>query len=878
MWMLDTGSRAYVAPTRLRVPRIQPTFVSRDRLVEDAVGRCRFTLVCAPAGYGKSMLVADWAARATDRGEPVAWLSLQEQDDRPYEFWSALIEALVLAGLPGRTEKLDGLTPPRQETEPRFVTKVVESLLVAGVRWIVLDDVHLLHDVEVLRGLDILLAELPPEVGLVLACRSEPSLALHRLRLDGSLSDVRGKDLAFTDGEALELFAASDLPMTPDAISNLVGLTEGWAAPLRMAVVAATVGGDDPAAVVASFDGDVRSVIEYVLTEVVHRLDPELVEFLYATCAPHHLSIDLAAHLSGRPDAGALLDRLCAANALVSQSGDSAWYRYHALLRSCLLAALARRDAEAPSRQHRATAVWLDAHGEPATALRHAARSRDQDLLDALLRANGLQMVLSGRGDLVRDAIASRASPGTDHRVAVIAALAALDVNDLPAADDALSAVPAGDPPSEPTYKAMLAAAVVQRALAGGDAVAALQDSAILDIAMTGDSDVNLVLLAQRGPARMRAGDYPGAIDDLQQALVLARSRRYDQVVLETMSQLSGMTGAMCDFKASLGWADQAIAFATRHGWRDSPRLAYSYVVAAWIAFQTGDCRGQWEYAELGVRALDGVNNSEVEIGVRSMHALATFEATTGPERATAVETFRRIWRIDDANHLSPAAISTVAPQKVRMALTVGHDDWAAETAARVRAQMPGSAECTILDAQILAATGRTGDALAELEPVLCSVLPAHVPTTVVHAQVLAAVLESSLGNDVRAFDALRHALEWAAPNNFRRPFIDLWPDLEPLLSRNRSRFGRAEDFVTALLADQARQDNPGIGVVGTLLSAREVDVLHDLPSRLTIPEIAAAEGVSENTVKTHLRSIYQKLGVNTRSGAVREARERGLI
>lgn len=878
MRMLETGSRAYVAPTRLRVPRRQPTFVSRDRLAEDAVGRCRFTLVCAPAGYGKSVLVADWAARVAAGGEPVAWLSLQEQDDSPYEFWSALIEALLLAGLRGRTAQLDGLSPPPRGTEPRFVTKVVESLLIAGVRWIVLDDVHLLHDDEVLRGLEVLLAALPPEVGLVMASRSEPSLPLHRLRLDGSLADVRGKDLAFTDGEALELFAASNLSMTPDAISHLVGVTEGWAAALRMAVVAATVGGDDPADAVSSFDGDVRTVIEYVLTEVVHRLDPELVDFLYATCAPHHLSIDLAAHLSGRPDAGALLDRLCTANALVSQSGDPAWYRYHALLRSCLLAALSLRDVEAPARQHRATAVWLDTHGETPTALHHAARGGDPNLLDGLLRANGLHLVLSGRADLVRDAIASRDAPLTDHRIALIAALAALDVNDLPAADDALSAVRAGDPPSEPTCTAMLAAAVVQRALAGGDVVAAVQDSAILDVTMTGDSDVNLVLLAQRGPARMHAGDYLGAIDDLEQALALARSRHYDQLVLETMSQLAGMTSAMCDFRAALDWSDQAIAFATQHGWRDSPRLAPSYLVAAWTAFLTGEVQAQLEYAELGMRAVDGVSNAEVGLGIRAMHALATFEATTGPDRAAAVETFRRIWRLEAARHVSPAATSAATPQEVRMALLIGDESWALEIAARVRDQMPGSAECTIPDAQILAASGRIRDALAALEPVLDGTRPAHAPTTIVYAQVLAASLESSVGNDVRAFDALRKALERAVPNNFRRPFIDLWPHLEQLISTNRSRFGPAEDFVTALLAHHAKPEDRSIQVIGTLLSAREIDVLHDLPSRLTIPEIATAEGVSENTVKTHVRSIYQKLGVNTRSAAVREARERGLI
>ncbi|WP_328530670.1 LuxR C-terminal-related transcriptional regulator [Nocardioides sp. NBC_00368] len=824
------------------------------------------------------MLAADWATRAAARGEPVAWLSLQEQDDKPYEFWSALIESLLRAGLPGRTEQLDGLTPPPQGTEPRFVAKIVDSLLIAGVRWIVLDDVHLLHDDQVLHGLEVLLAELPPEVGLVMACRSEPSLPLHRLRLDGELTDVRDKDLAFTDEEALELFASGGLSMTPDAISHLVGVTEGWAAALRMAVVAATAGDADPAEVVSSFDGDVRTVIEYVLAEVVHRLDPELAEFLYATCAPQHLSIDLAAHLSGRPDAGTLLDRLCAANALVSQSGDSTWYRYHALLRTCLLAALSRRDVEAPARQHRATAVWLAAHGEPAAALRHAEFAGDMDLLDDLIVGVGLQMVLSGRGDVVRAAIASRDASVADHRVTIIAALAALDANDLAAADDALGAVPTGDPPLEPTYAAMHAAAVVQRALAGGDVIAALQDSAILDVAKTGDGDVNLVLLAQRGPARMRTGDYLGAIDDLEQALVLARSRHYDQVVLETMSQLSGMTSAMCDFHAALDWSDQAIAFATQHGWRDSPRLAPSYLVAAWTAFLTGQGQAQLEYAELGMRALEGVSDAEVGLGIRGMHALATFEATTGPERAAAVEAFRRIWQLEAAQHVSPAATSAATPQEVRMALATGNESWAREIAARVRDQMPGSAECTIPDAQILAASGRTRDALTALEPVLDGTCPAHAPTTLVYAQVLAASLESAVGNDVRAFDALRKALEWAVPNNFRRPFIDLWPHLERLVSANRSRFGPAEDFVAALLAYHDEPEERPIRLIGTLLSAREIDVLHDLPSRLTIPEIAAAEGVSENTVKTHVRSIYQKLGVNTRSAAVREARERGLI
>ncbi|WP_235734546.1 helix-turn-helix transcriptional regulator [Nocardioides alcanivorans] len=309
------------------------------------------------------------------------------------------------------------------------------------------------------------------------------------------------------------------------------------------------------------------------------------------------------------------------------------------------------------------------------------------------------------------------------------------------------------------------------------------------------------------------------------------------------------------------------------------PRLAYAYLLAAWTAFQTGDVPAQAAYAERGMQALGGVNNVEVETGVRSMYALASFERASGSDRVHAVSDFHQIWQdTDAAEEVSPALISQATPQEVRICLLTGHTWWAEEAADRVQRQLPDSSEAATVWAQILAARGSTREALKILRPALDGELSSHAPTTEVTAHVLAATLEASLDNPHRAFNALETALEWAAPNAFRRAFLDAWEDLEPILRANRGRFGAAEEFVSDLFGSQHHQGRRPRAVLNNTLTEKEFAVLRDLPAMLTLSEIAEARGVSENTVKTHVRSIYQKLGANSRAAAVREARERGII
>lgn len=873
------GSRAFVTPTRLRLPRVPNNLVTRKRLVDHAVGGRPVTLVCAPAGSGKTMLVADWAKHVVAGGARVAWLSLDERDDRPYEFWSALIGALISATEAETTARLDALSPPQQGMEPRFISALTEIIADSDLHSLVLDDVHLLRDPQVVAGLDVLLADPPPDVGVVMLCRFDPAVSLHRLRLADSLAEVRAPDLAFTAPEAETLFTLLDARAQPADVARLVARTEGWAAGLRLAAVSMAAA-DDPVEFISAFEGDQGTVADYLFAEIIQHLPQDLVDFLLATCVPEQLSVALAADLSGRPDAGEMLDRLCRANALVVQSGDSSWYRYHSLLRGYLMATLERHDVDAPRQQHVRAALWFDQHGEPSVALAHAAQAGDVDLLCEVIRDHGLRLILSGQGGMVRDAIGtpSRSAPD-DRHVAIAAALAALDVTDVEAADEWLRVLSSHEPEDDdPRWAALEASAFIQRALLGGDVPATLEETAILDFEATGDGDVDLIVLAYRAPGRMRTGDYAGAIHDLERALQLARSRRYDQFVLATLSQMAGMAGASGQIDSSRAWAQMAIDFATPRGWVDSPRLAYAYLLAAWSAFQTGDVAAQSRWAECGLRALDGVNNVEVEMGVRSMHAVADFDAGSGIDRVRAAETMNAIWQGAAVDQVSPALISQAGPQEIRMALAVGRPELAQEAAERVDRCLPGSAEAAAARAQILAARGRARDALDVLKPAVDGREAAHVPTTAVLVNVLAAGLEASVDNPHRAFDALVAALDAGAPSNYRRPFLDAWEDVGPLLAAHRGRFGTAEEFATALLEDQREVEQHGAAVVDQSLTERELSVLRDLPAMMTLSEIADARGISENTVKTHVRSIYQKLGANSRAAAVREARVRGLL
>ena len=330
---------------------------------------------------------------------------------------------------------LGALSPPVRGTESSFLTAFLDVMHSCQVPvWLVLDDAHELVGRPALDGLRTILRSMPAELRLMLGCRHDLSLPLARLAVAGRAREIRFAEIAFDRAEVDQLLASHDIDLNDDDVETLLARTEGWAAGLRLATLS-MIRHDDAAKFVAGFAGDSRPVADYLVSEILSQQASGVLEFLLATAGPDRLSVDLARRLSGRDDAGIVLDSLERANALVMRLGQgSSWYRYHTLLRSYLRAELDRRDVEAQRRLNVTAADWFVEHDLPRSALEHAAAAADWDRVVQIVDRYGLRLLLSGRPELFTGS--SRCSPNVAARpvVALTAALTALEAGDLPAA------------------------------------------------------------------------------------------------------------------------------------------------------------------------------------------------------------------------------------------------------------------------------------------------------------------------------------------------------------------------------------------------------------------------------------------------------------
>ena len=373
-----SGQDALLA-TKLHVPRPQPGFVPRPRLVEalgEGLARGRM-LVCAPAGFGKTALLADWAR---GDGHPVAWLGLDGGDSDPARFWRHAVAALDRArpGLAGR------VGPPPPGSLAGLVTALINELAAdpgPDEVLLVLDDYHLVGSGPVHESVAFLLENLPPGLRVVVSGRADPPLPLARLRARGQLAELRAADLRFTGEEAAALLGEAAGPGLPAAAAEtLTARTEGWAAGLQLAALSLR-GHADPAGFVAAFSGSHRFVLDYLADEVLDGQPSEVRAFLLETSVLERLSGELCDAVTGRAGSQAMLAGIERAGLfLVPLDEVRGWWRYHHLFADLLRA---RLQAEQPGRVqalHRAAAAWCEEHDLADDAVRHALAAGDAGL------------------------------------------------------------------------------------------------------------------------------------------------------------------------------------------------------------------------------------------------------------------------------------------------------------------------------------------------------------------------------------------------------------------------------------------------------------------------------------------------------------------
>ncbi|MEV4147753.1 LuxR C-terminal-related transcriptional regulator [Amycolatopsis sp. NPDC049691] len=838
-----------VPGAKVTVPRLPGIFVPRPRLaaVLDRATTRPVTVVRAPAGAGKTTALAGWAGD----GHDVAWVSLDEDDNDETRLWAAILDALRRCPAVPADRGLDRLDPPGPGRRRAFLADLDDALAeAAGPVRLVLDDLHEISRAEPLEALAALARHLPAAVRLVLVTRVEPRMRLARLHVEDVLSRVEAAELRFTARETANLLRATGSAVSDERVRELTERTGGWAAALGWAAVSVR-DADDADGLVATVTGDERAVARFLADEVLARLPAATSDLLRCLSVCDAVGATLAVRLSGRADAGARLDELERATGLVARTPADT-YRLPPLLRGFLRAELARQDPQRVPRLHGIAARWYAGEGRFGEALRHAVAGRDRRRVLALTRDHGVRQVLAGDGEPVRLALAylGAAAVAANPPLRLASALENLQrglpaeaAADLGAADDGLGRLAARH----------LALVTGKRP---PDAVLAAERVPGFDAWFTLD----------RAWRSLRRGARRYAVVQGQEALRLAHGDRLDHLVLHSRLVLAVASAFDGDHLAMRRACTGALAVARRHGWRRSPGVAECHLMLAYDDLMRAEpAAASLELAQAASAEVPGGSPlvSPLREFFEGMVRLDSGDRTAGSHGMRAAR--HRLAGLD----LPPAIIAVCAVAEYHAALTLAEGVHAAEVLAWMHERLPASAELALLRVRAHLAADEPAAAEAVLRE--SGGASALLPATAVGRCLAETALALRSHRRTKALHALDRALALARPNGLVRPFGLAEPEVGHLLIDHSGGFGSLDRFAHAVRS-RLVPHSPSSD-----LTDREQVVLRRLPSQRSLDEIASDLTVSVNTVKTHVRAIYGKLGVNNRRSAVVVARQHGL-
>ena len=858
----------YLARTRVTPPPIPAGFVPRPALLE-ALDKCddrALTLVCAPPGYGKSLLLSHWVRERPE--VPTAWVNLEPDDEDPVRLWGAVLMALrACPGVP-TDSRLHRLVVARTSIELEFLAELVDALDAMPTRIrLVLDDVHNLTDPGTLHGLQLMMHSPRPRLRLVLSTRRDPGSPVARLRLEEQLCELRAQQLRFSPEESALLLERQRIRLTAAHLAALHERTGGWPAGLRFAALQLR-GHPDPGFFIDSFSGDERQVADYLVGEVLENMSDDEREVLRSTSICDPLPAGLAVALSGREDAAEILDRLEHDTGLVvGTDPQRAAYRVQQLLRSYLVVDLMRSGPDRIAFLHRRAALWSSAHGRPRAALHHAAHADDDDLMTDLLHRWAPELTARGQHRaLLRACIAADAQVSrNDPWCAVVSAQLHLAVGEHREAAAAVGTARGATVRTHDSDLALFLTATERLAGLVGPGEpgeeAESDDPALTAISLTG-----------RAAARLAHGAAGEAGNDARRALQTARSLGLGLLELQSLCLLGAAEWAQGDYRAAAAASLAACKAAELGGWEDSVWSAGAWAVTAHAALMRARSRHALRAAERGLRVASRCGlHPVVRFALRTARGGALSD--TGDATAGLLELQQA--RAELGGAALPGQLATVAAVlEHRSALSSGHLTAAAAAMSWLADRGGGQLERILMRASTDAATGTRCTARGVAEELLLEQDPTRLPCTIIDVALLDAAEAVRGGDRAAARRALQTALQRAEELDAVRPFALAEPEVRVLLADQLGDIDNRNVFAYRAFLNAPRTRLPRT----TALSTREREVLDQLPSLHTIEEIADRLAVSANTVKTHIRAIYGKLGVSSRRTAVLAAHEHGLL
>ncbi len=904
--------------TKFHVPRGPRTGVIRTRLIDrlDRGTEAALTLVSAPAGFGKTTLLAQWLATSATGHRAACWITLDHRDNDATLFWTYLITAVNRAANGVGAAALSMLQPPMPPIEVVLSSLLNDLAATDSDLVLVLDDYHLIDAPDIRDGMTFLLANIPPQLRLILSGRSDPALPLPRLRSRGELVEIRAADLRFTAAEAAEyLNAGMGLALAAPDIAALDDRTEGWIAALQLAALSIQ-GRDDVAAFIAGFAGDDRYIVDYLVEEVLNRQADDVRSFLLSTSILERLSGPLCDAVTGRDASKAMLEKLERRNLfLVPLDDRRRWYRYHQLFADVLQTHLLEEQPDLVSELHRRASEWYEENGDAFEAIRHALIAENHehaaDLIERAIpeirksrqEASLRRWLAALPDDVVRvrpvlnlgfagALLASGEIEGVDARLrdaerwlvdsgGLRRAPSARSTAMLAADQEELRRVPA----MIALYRAALALATgnlvdtvdnARRAidLAGTDHLGRAAAAGLLGIASWAGGDLEAAhsAYADCSAGLLRAGH---VADTLGCAIALAdirltqgrlrdAERTFEQALRRAGADLDAVRGG----SMLRGTADMHVGLAECHRERGDLAGATRHLLRSQ---ELGEHLGlpqnryRWQLAMARLRQAEGdLDAALVHLDEAERCYVGDYFPDVRPVAAWRVRVWIGQGRLadalgwaqardlspdDDLNYLREFEHITLARLLVAQSAADGMDRTIAGVAADLLERL----------LRVAQAGGRAG--------------------SVIEILLLQALLHQARGNAQAAMPPLFQALGLAEPEGYRRIFLDEGAPMSALLrtaARHRQPPASVHRLLATLTATAA--GHPSAPNLVEPLSTRELDVLRLLGTDLDGPDIAGRLFISLNTVRTHTRNIYAKLGVNNRRAAVRRAAELSLL
>ena len=851
-------------------------------------------LVSAPAGFGKTTLVSDWARGS---GRPFAWLALDEGDNDPLRFWRYMDAALQTVDSCIGESLRPALNSSQTPVLQPIITGLINDIISVGREFIlVLEDYHVIEQAKIHESLNFLLDHLPPQIRLVITTRSDPPLNLARRRGRGQIIEIRAMDLRFTPEEITTfLNQIMLLDLAEGDIAALSHRTEGWIAGLQMLALSIQDETDRHAFVVA-FSGDDRHIADYLLEEVLQRQPVEFQNFLEQTSILDRMNAALCDAVTGRHNSRAMLNMLERANLFILPLDNRReWFRYHHLFSELLQKRLHEiHSAAAVDSLHLAASHWYESQGDISAAIQHARSINDHPRILQLLENYATKYFIAGQLPQLFE-LACQLPPELrkdSPSVCISAAWAGLAANRYSEVAAWLNAIedhfgtPAESAVTDPSLDiprraALLEVLVVRlqlpssrsfaeksaHILAIRDQLNALPPDQICLLNPAGN--LQPVIAFNLGLQAEETGDLSLAVQAHTEASALARQSQNTNLYPLAAAHLANSLLVQGRLQAAAQMHEQALAEAKTLGQTVSPYISLSYAGLGMLHYEWGHLDTAENYFNEGLAHARLWNQWE------SLVPLALGRARL---KVRAGETQAAIDILDELR--SPPVAGMEMPLRVyaaRLRAPESDSTWLAAQITGTAPEPNPANEAYLLDiARLMASLHRSEEGIALLHKIIQFAKSQGRVYTLVQAQV-ALAMEGNLP------EALIEALQLASPEGYISTFTDEGEPMRDMLAailKQRQIDLSLSLYVEKLLAafDPELRKPQQASRPLEQLTEREVEVLRYMAEGLSNPEIARRLYLSPNTLKAHAQNIFMKLDVHNRLQAVNKGKELGLI